>query len=47
MGRYLLDDKTKAMNVKYQSAKKGAVSKADKVAQLREQMLNKAKQQGK
>jgi hypothetical protein len=41
MGRYLLDDKTKAMNVKYQSEKKGAVSKADKVAMLREQMLTK------
>lgn len=44
MGRYLLDDKTKAMNVKYQSEKKGAVSKADKITMLREQMLAKRKQ---
>jgi hypothetical protein len=41
MGRYLLDDKTKAMNQKYQSEKKGAVSKADKVAMLREKQLAK------
>ena len=41
MGRYLLDDNTKAKNVKYQSEKHGALSKAEKVAMLREQMLAK------
>ncbi|GAK30678.1 hypothetical protein WOSG25_041180 [Weissella oryzae SG25] len=41
MGKYLLDDKQKAMNTKHQDADKvkTTVSKADKVAQLRAQYL--------
>jgi hypothetical protein len=44
MGRYLLDDKTKAMNQKFQDKKTGSVSKADKVAQLRAAALAKRAQ---
>ena len=39
MGRYLLDDKTKQMNTKFQSNKKHVVTRAEKVAELRAKKL--------